>query len=102
MRITSIAQLQATLRACLTWVKAGEEVVVTEHDTPIAKIVPGAGLLAVLPTSLAALARGWAMKFWDASAMIPLCLTEPWRPFLMQSLAEDGGMIVWWGSVVEC
>jgi antitoxin (DNA-binding transcriptional repressor) of toxin-antitoxin stability system len=39
----------------LAWVKAGEEVVVTEHGTPIAKIVPLAGLPAVLPTSLAAL-----------------------------------------------
>jgi uncharacterized protein len=42
------------------------------------------------------------MRFWDASAIIPLCLAEPWTPFLMQSLAEDGLMIVWWGSLVEC
>ena len=42
------------------------------------------------------------MKFWDASAIIPLCLEEPWTTFLMQSLAEDGLMIVWWGSLVEC
>jgi prevent-host-death family protein len=55
MRTASIAQLQATLRACLAWVKAGEEVVVTERGTPIAKIVPVAGRSAALPTSLAAL-----------------------------------------------
>jgi predicted nucleic acid-binding protein len=42
------------------------------------------------------------MKFWDASAIIPLCLTEPWSAFLMQILAEDSLMIVWWGSMVEC
>ena len=42
------------------------------------------------------------MKFWDASAIIPLCLEEPWTMFLMQSLAEDGLMLVWWGSLVEC
>ena len=42
------------------------------------------------------------MKFWDASAIIPLCLEEPWSTFLRQILAEDGLMIVWWGSVVEC
>ena len=42
------------------------------------------------------------MKFWDASAIIPLCLDEPWTPFLLQSLAEDGLMIVWWGSLVAC
>jgi antitoxin (DNA-binding transcriptional repressor) of toxin-antitoxin stability system len=55
MRTASIVQLQATLRACFAWVKAGEEVVVTEHGIPIAKIVPLAGLPAVLPTSLATL-----------------------------------------------
>ena len=42
------------------------------------------------------------MRFWDASAIIPLCLAEPWSTFLMQILAEDSLMIVWWGSVVEC
>ena len=40
MRQASVSQLKATLRACLAWVKAGEEVVVTERGTPIAKIVP--------------------------------------------------------------
>ena len=60
MRTASIAQLQATLRACLAWVKAGEEVVVTERGTPIAKIVPLAGLSTALPTSLAAPGAGWA------------------------------------------
>ena len=42
------------------------------------------------------------MKFWDASAIIPLCLEEPWTPWLSQVLAEDTLMIVWWGSMVEC
>ena len=55
MRTASIAQLQATLNTCLAWVKAGEEVVVTERGTPIAKIVPLGGRSAALSTSLAAL-----------------------------------------------
>ncbi len=42
------------------------------------------------------------MKFWDASAIVPLCLDEPWTPLLTQVLAEDPLMIVWWGSRVEC
>ena len=42
------------------------------------------------------------MKFWDASAIIPLCVEEPWTPFLTQLLADDMPLIVWWGSVVEC
>ena len=58
MRKTSVSQLQATLRACLAWVKAGEEVVVTERGTPIAKIVPLAGL----PASLAALEQAGLVR----------------------------------------
>jgi len=42
------------------------------------------------------------MKFWDASAIVPLCLDEPWTPLLTQVLAEDPLMMVWWGSMVEC
>ena len=42
------------------------------------------------------------MKFWDASAIIPLCLEEPWTLLLSEVLAEDTLMIVWWGSMVEC
>ena len=42
------------------------------------------------------------MKFWDASAIVPLCLDEPWTPLLTQVLAEDALMVVWWGSLVEC
>ena len=57
MRKASVSQLKATLRACLAWVKAGEEVVVTERGTPIAKIVPLAKPPAALPASLAALAQ---------------------------------------------
>jgi uncharacterized protein len=42
------------------------------------------------------------MKFWDASAIVPLCLDEPWTPLLIQILAEEALMLVWWGSLVEC
>ena len=42
------------------------------------------------------------MKFWDASAIVPLCLDEPWTPILTQVLAADALMVVWWGSLVEC
>jgi len=55
MRQASVSQVKATLRACLAWVKAGEEVVVTERGTPIAKIVPVLRSPAPLPASLAAL-----------------------------------------------
>jgi len=38
------------------------------------------------------------MKFWDASAIMPLCVEEPWTLWLSQVLAEDTLMVVWWGA----
>jgi uncharacterized protein len=42
------------------------------------------------------------MKFWDASAIVPLLVAESMtRP--VQALARgDPEMLVWWGSEVEC
>ncbi len=40
MKSASVSKLKATLSACLAWVKAGEEVLVTERGKPIAKIIP--------------------------------------------------------------
>jgi predicted nucleic acid-binding protein len=42
------------------------------------------------------------MRFWDSSAIIPLCLEEP-ASRKVRSLAEkDEDVIVWWGTRVEC
>jgi len=42
------------------------------------------------------------MKFWDASAIVPLVMTEP-TTGAMQALAQkDSAMLVWWASEVEC
>jgi uncharacterized protein len=42
------------------------------------------------------------MKFWDASAIVPLLMTEPTTK-TVQTLAEkDPTMIVWWATEVEC
>ena len=42
------------------------------------------------------------MKFWDASAIVPLVLTEPTTK-AVQTLAEkDPTLIVWWATEVEC
>lgn len=42
------------------------------------------------------------MRFWDASAILPLCLTEAQSDVLMNLLKEDRGQVVWWGTRVEC
>lgn len=41
------------------------------------------------------------MKFWDASAVIPLCIDEP-HSKAVQEIAQDGSLAAWWGTVVEC
>jgi prevent-host-death family protein len=40
MRTIGIAELKASLSETLARVKAGEEILITEHSRPVAKIVP--------------------------------------------------------------
>lgn len=42
------------------------------------------------------------MIFWDASAVIPLCIDEPHSKAAKGISDEDGAMAAWWGSPVEC
>jgi uncharacterized protein len=42
------------------------------------------------------------MRFWDASAIVPLLLDEPSRAALLQLLEEDPVIVVWWGTPAEC
>jgi uncharacterized protein len=42
------------------------------------------------------------MKFWDASAIVPLLMMEPTSGALQELAAADPAMLVWWGSEVEC
>jgi predicted nucleic acid-binding protein len=41
------------------------------------------------------------MKFWDASAIIPLCVDEKQTQLVRDIAKKDGALIVWWGSIVE-
>ena len=42
------------------------------------------------------------MKFWDASAIVPLLVAEPTTRPLQVLAGRDPEMLVWWGSEVEC
>jgi hypothetical protein len=42
------------------------------------------------------------MKFWDASAIVPLLVAEERRDELLAELDRDARMFVWWGTPVEC
>ena len=42
------------------------------------------------------------MIFWDASAIIPLVLSEPTSGSVQVAFEQDAEMTVWWGTPVEC
>lgn len=42
------------------------------------------------------------MRFWDSSALIPLCLEQPRTEVVLRWLEDDPEQVVWWGSAVEC
>ena len=42
------------------------------------------------------------MKFWDASALVPLLVEEAGTELALSLVDRDPGVVVWWGSRVEC
>lgn len=42
------------------------------------------------------------MRFWDASAIVPLLVAEPPSHRLRAVLAADPAMSVWWVTQIEC
>ena len=42
------------------------------------------------------------MRFWDASALVPLLVGESRSPTMRRLATEEPEMIIWWGSPVEC
>lgn len=76
MKNVAVSQLKATLSRQLAMVKAGEEIIVTEHGRPVARLTPLAGrasspspsLLALERAGLARLGSGHIpAEFWTAS-----------------------------------
>ena len=42
------------------------------------------------------------MRFWDASAVVPLLLEQPASHEARRILEEDPEVVIWWGTPVEC
>jgi uncharacterized protein len=42
------------------------------------------------------------VRFWDASAIVPLLVDEPASAAMLSQLHEDAELLVWWGTPVEC
>jgi hypothetical protein len=42
------------------------------------------------------------LRFWDASAIVPLLVSEPSTQTMQEIVAQDPVMLVWWATEVEC
>lgn len=42
------------------------------------------------------------MKFWDSSAIIPLCLREKRSVVMKGFIKDDEDIVVWWTTRIEC
>lgn len=42
-----------------------------------------------------------AMSFWDASAIVPLCVNDPLSQQMWELLVNDSTMFAWWGTSME-
>ncbi|MGL5818601.1 MAG: type II toxin-antitoxin system VapC family toxin [Phycicoccus sp.] len=41
-------------------------------------------------------------RFWDASAVVPLLVTEPTSEALVRRATDGSGFYAWWATPVEC
>jgi len=42
------------------------------------------------------------MRYWDASAIVPLLVEEPRTNEARAALTQDTGIVTWWGTRIEC
>lgn len=42
------------------------------------------------------------MRFWDASAVVPLLVADASTQAVQAAAAREDRMLVWWGTEVEC
>jgi predicted nucleic acid-binding protein len=42
------------------------------------------------------------LRFWDASAVVPLLIQEAMSTRVQEFLTQDPEILVWWGTSIEC
>jgi hypothetical protein len=42
------------------------------------------------------------VRFWDPSAVVPLCVVEPATAQVRRLSEEDGALVAWWTTRTEC
>ena len=61
MQTRTVSQLKMSISACLRQVKSGEELLITEHGRPVARLLPVADI-AALPEHLAEMEKKGLLK----------------------------------------
>ena len=61
MQTTTVSQLKMSISACLRQVKGGEELLITEHGRPVARLLPVADI-ASLPEHMAEMEKRGLLK----------------------------------------
>ncbi|OGR07006.1 MAG: hypothetical protein A2511_14970 [Deltaproteobacteria bacterium RIFOXYD12_FULL_50_9] len=96
MKTVAVSQLKATLSQQLAMVKAGEEIIVTEHGRPVARLTSVRGREQSIPSHLLALERAGLARL--GSGAIPEEFWTDVRPkdrtgsarTVLQKEREDG------------
>jgi hypothetical protein len=42
------------------------------------------------------------VRFWDTSAIVPLCVSEPATSEVRRIASDDAALVVWWATRTEC
>lgn len=42
------------------------------------------------------------MMFWNSSAIVPALVAESSSAAVLEALAQDPAVVIWWGTQVEC
>lgn len=87
MKTVAVSQLKATLSQQLAMVKAGEEIIVTEHGRPVARLISIKGRDQAIPAHLLALERAGLARL--GTGIIPKDFWARERPKDMSESARS-------------
>src|SRR4029450_10773884 len=69
---------------------------------PTVRATPASRRQSFSPASFAGRAERGQMRFWDASAIVPLLIAEASTPRMQALASADPAMLGRWGSGLEC
>jgi uncharacterized protein len=92
MKKAGVTEAKNNLSGLIDGLKSGSPVLIVDRGTPRGAPRTSGGLRG----------RPGRVRFWDASAIVPLLVSEASTPRLHALAASDPHILVWWASEVEC